>query len=124
MRSWLTALMCIAVAMVGHSSPIPRTPTPKDALRAAIYKYNASSDKDNLYKLLRGYCIAIKALPQGKEYEIGFTLKKTACTKGMEDIIEQCEFINNGTTLTCNALVTIRFNVPKPVRTRVTCTED
>ncbi|XP_051879655.1 batroxicidin-like [Pristis pectinata] len=124
MRSWLTALVCIAVAAVVHGSPIQRTPTSKDALRAAIHKYNAGSDQENLYKLMGAHCIAIKELSQGKEYEIGFSLKETVCTKGMEDRIQECAFMHNGTTLTCNSVITIRFNVLKPVRTLVTCVQN
>ncbi|XP_072905239.1 cathelicidin-related antimicrobial peptide Na_CRAMP-like isoform X1 [Hemitrygon akajei] len=96
MRSWFSALVCIAVAAVGHGSPIQRTPTSKDALQAAIHKYNAGSGQENLYKLMRTYCIAMKELTQGREYEIGFSLMETVCTKGMEDRMQQCAFIENG----------------------------
>ncbi|XP_055486916.1 cathelicidin-related peptide Pt_CRAMP2-like [Leucoraja erinacea] len=124
MRLWSAYLLCAAAVVGVSGSPVQHTPTAKDALQAAIYKYNAGSGQDNLYKLLRTYCIAIKLVPHGKEYEIGFTLKETACTRGMEDIMEQCEFMNNGTTLTCNALITIRFHVTKPARTVISCTSN
>ncbi|XP_067886910.1 cathelicidin-related peptide Pt_CRAMP2-like [Heterodontus francisci] len=123
MRSWLTALVCVVVVAVGHGAPVQRTPTSKDALYAAIHKYNAGSDQMNLFKLLRAYCIAIKQIPPGKEYEIGFSLKQTVCTKGMEDVLQECEFMDNGTTLTCNSVITISFNVPRPTKTVVSCTQ-
>uniref|UniRef100_UPI00398EFD6E cathelicidin-related peptide Oh-Cath-like n=1 Tax=Pristiophorus japonicus TaxID=55135 RepID=UPI00398EFD6E len=122
MRSWLTALVCIGAVAVGYGGPVQRTPTSKDALYAAIYKYNAGSGQLNLFKLMGAHCIAIKEISQGKEYEIGFALKQTVCTKGMEDVMQECAFMYNGTILTCNAVITIRFNVPLPIRTVVTCT--
>ncbi|XP_062896377.1 cathelicidin-related peptide Oh-Cath-like [Mobula hypostoma] len=124
MRSWLTALVCVAAAAVGHGGPILRKPTSKDALQAAIHKYNAGSGQENLYKLTGAYCIAMKELTQGREYEIGFSLMETVCTKGMEDRMQQCAFMENGTALTCNGEITIQYDVPRPVRTSVTCVQN
>ncbi|XP_078253269.1 cathelicidin-related antimicrobial peptide Bf-CRAMP-like [Rhinoraja longicauda] len=124
MRLWLAYLLCAAAVVAVSGSPVQRTPTAKDALQSAIYKYNAGSGQDNLFKLLRTYCIAIKLVTFGKEYDIGFTLKETVCAKGMEDTMQQCEFMNNGTTLTCSALITIRFHVMKPVRTINSCSSN
>ncbi|XP_072324270.1 cathelicidin-related peptide Oh-Cath-like isoform X1 [Scyliorhinus torazame] len=121
MRSWLTALVCIGAVAVGKGSPVQRTPTSTDALLAAIYKYNAGSGQLNLFKLMATYCIAIKQMPQGKEYEIGFSLKQTVCTKGMEDVMQDCEYMDNGTILICNSVITIRFNVPVPTKITVNC---
>ncbi|XP_078072027.1 cathelicidin-related peptide Oh-Cath-like [Mustelus asterias] len=121
MRSWLTALVCVGAVAVGNGAPVQRTPTAKDALYAAIYKYNAGSGQLNLFKLMGASCIAIKQMPQGKEYEIGFSLKQTVCTKGMEDVIQDCEYMDNGTILTCNSVITISYNVPVPTKTTVSC---
>ncbi|XP_043543888.1 cathelicidin-related peptide Oh-Cath-like isoform X1 [Chiloscyllium plagiosum] len=121
MRFWLIMLVCVGAVAMGNGAPVLRTPTSKDALYAAIYKYNAGSSQTNLFKLLGASCIAIKQIPQGKEYEIGFALKQTVCTKGMEDVMQDCEYMDDGTILICNAIITISFNVPVPTKTTVSC---